>query len=52
MLLKICSIKYVFTNQWPDYRQRVDLIQELRFETATTRVKVSPDGDYVIASGN
>ncbi|KAG6486531.1 hypothetical protein ZIOFF_055107 [Zingiber officinale] len=34
-----------------DYLQRVDLIQELRFETATTRIKASPDGDYVIASG-
>ncbi|XP_064948857.1 uncharacterized protein LOC135598652 [Musa acuminata AAA Group] len=34
-----------------DYPQRVDLIQDLRFETATTKLKVTPDGDYVIASG-
>ncbi|CAL9782433.1 unnamed protein product [Musa acuminata subsp. burmannicoides] len=34
-----------------DYMQRVDLIQDLRFETATTKIKVTPDGDYVIASG-
>ncbi|CAL9147849.1 unnamed protein product, partial [Musa hybrid cultivar] len=33
-----------------DYLQRVDLIQDLRFETATTKLKVTPDGDYVIAS--
>ncbi|KAG0497332.1 hypothetical protein HPP92_002023 [Vanilla planifolia] len=33
------------------YLQRVDLIQDLRFETATSRVKVTPDGEYVIASG-
>ncbi|KAL3641833.1 hypothetical protein CASFOL_012648 [Castilleja foliolosa] len=35
----------------PDYLQRVDLIQDLGFETATSRIKVSPDGEYVIASG-
>ncbi|KAJ6805235.1 nucleolar protein 10 [Iris pallida] len=34
-----------------DYRERVDIIQDLRFETATTRIKVTPDGEYVIASG-
>lgn len=35
----------------PGYMQRVDLIQDLRFETATTRIKVTPDGEYLIASG-
>ncbi|MCE3050818.1 hypothetical protein HAX54_048244 [Datura stramonium] len=35
----------------PNYMQRVDLIQDLRFETATTRIKVTPDGEYLIASG-
>ncbi|XP_073102570.1 uncharacterized protein [Elaeis guineensis] len=34
-----------------DYLQRVDIIQDLRFETATTKIKVTPDGEYVIASG-
>ncbi|KAL3635048.1 hypothetical protein CASFOL_022102 [Castilleja foliolosa] len=34
-----------------DYLQRVDLIQNLGFETATSRIRVSPDGEYVIASG-
>ncbi|KAI7984381.1 Nucleolar protein 10 [Camellia lanceoleosa] len=34
-----------------DYLQRVDLIQDLRFETATSRIKATPDGEYVIASG-
>ncbi|KAJ4806387.1 Embryo sac development arrest 7 [Rhynchospora pubera] len=34
-----------------DYLQRVDLIQNLRFETSTNKIKVTPDGDYVIASG-
>ncbi|XP_017247710.1 uncharacterized protein LOC108218998 isoform X2 [Daucus carota subsp. sativus] len=34
-----------------DYLQRVDLIQDLRFETATTRIKATPDGEYLIASG-
>ncbi|KAJ4775262.1 Embryo sac development arrest 7 [Rhynchospora pubera] len=34
-----------------DYLQRVDLIQNLRFETSTNKIKVTPAGDYVIASG-
>lgn len=32
--------------------QRVDLIQDLRFETATTKIKATPDGEFLIASGN
>ncbi|RWW48009.1 hypothetical protein BHE74_00045970 [Ensete ventricosum] len=40
-----------FMNHQSDYLQRVDLIQDLKFETATTKIKVTPDGDYVIASG-
>ncbi|CAE6076498.1 unnamed protein product [Arabidopsis arenosa] len=35
----------------PHYMQRVELIQELKFETATTRIKATPDGEYLIASG-
>ncbi|KAL3644525.1 hypothetical protein CASFOL_009705 [Castilleja foliolosa] len=34
-----------------NYLQRVDLIHDLGFETATSRIKLSPDGEYVIASG-
>lgn len=34
-----------------DYTQRVDLVQDLRFETATSRIKATPDGEYLIASG-
>lgn len=33
------------------YLQRVELIQDLRFETATTKIKATPDGEYLIASG-
>ncbi|XP_020112876.1 nucleolar protein 10 [Ananas comosus] len=33
------------------YQQRVDLIQDLSFETATTKIKATPNGEYVIASG-
>ncbi|KAL6004523.1 hypothetical protein ACLOJK_005077 [Asimina triloba] len=33
------------------YMQRVDLIQDLRFEIATTRIKATPDGEFIIASG-
>ncbi|CAN1238167.1 Nucleolar protein 10 [Linum grandiflorum] len=35
----------------PNYQQRVELIQDLRFETATSRIKITPNGEYVIASG-
>ncbi|KAM0844842.1 hypothetical protein ACQ4PT_056776 [Festuca glaucescens] len=34
-----------------EYQRRLELIHDLRFETATTRIKVTPDGQYVIASG-
>ncbi|XP_057548925.1 uncharacterized protein LOC130827271 [Amaranthus tricolor] len=34
-----------------DYMRRVELIQDLRFETATTKIKATPDGEFVIASG-
>ncbi|KAK8955582.1 hypothetical protein KSP40_PGU002508 [Platanthera guangdongensis] len=34
-----------------EYLRRVDLIQELKFETATTKIKVTPDGEHLIASG-
>lgn len=45
-----------FTNDFSnikeaDYMQRVDLVQDLRFETATSRIKDTPDGEYLIASG-
>ncbi|XP_021894546.1 nucleolar protein 10-like [Carica papaya] len=35
----------------PNYMQRVELIQDLRFETATTKIKATPDGEFLIASG-
>uniref|UniRef100_A0A0E0L794 Uncharacterized protein n=1 Tax=Oryza punctata TaxID=4537 RepID=A0A0E0L794_ORYPU len=34
-----------------EYQRRLDLIHDLRFETATTKIKVTPDEQYVIASG-
>ncbi|KAL8162958.1 hypothetical protein V2J09_014447 [Rumex salicifolius] len=34
-----------------EYMERVDVLQELKFETATTRIKPTPDGNYLIASG-
>ncbi|XP_030928023.1 ribosome biogenesis protein ENP2-like isoform X1 [Quercus lobata] len=34
-----------------NYSQRVDLIQDLRFETATTKIKATPDGEFLIVSG-
>ncbi|CAL1412616.1 unnamed protein product [Linum trigynum] len=35
----------------PHYQQRVELVQDLRFETATSRIKITPNEEYVIASG-
>ncbi|KNA06837.1 hypothetical protein SOVF_177380 [Spinacia oleracea] len=34
-----------------DYMQRVELIQDLKFETATTKIKATPDGEFLLASG-
>ena len=34
-----------------DYLQRVDLIQDLRFETTTTKIKATLDGEFLIALG-
>ncbi|CAL0317099.1 unnamed protein product [Lupinus luteus] len=33
------------------YTQNVQLLEDLRFTTATTKIKATPDGEYVIASG-
>ena len=37
--------------QMLDYQRRVELIQDLWFETATTKIKATPDGEFLIASG-
>ncbi|KAI4348607.1 hypothetical protein L6164_009314 [Bauhinia variegata] len=34
-----------------NYTQNVQLLQDLRFETATTKIKATPNGEYLIASG-
>uniref|UniRef100_A0A803KXH6 Nucleolar protein 10 n=1 Tax=Chenopodium quinoa TaxID=63459 RepID=A0A803KXH6_CHEQI len=34
-----------------EYSQRVELIQDLNFETATTKIKATPDGEFLLASG-
>ncbi|XP_078447931.1 embryo sac development arrest 7 [Wolffia australiana] len=34
-----------------EFRRRLDVIHDLKFETATSRIKVTPDGEYVVASG-
>jgi len=34
-----------------EYQRRLDLIHDLRFETATTKIKLTPDDQFVIASG-
>lgn len=31
--------------------ERVQLIEDLSFETATTKIKETPDGEFLIASG-
>ena len=52
MILIIYSV-FVLFLLYPllDYLQRVDLIQDLKFETATTKIKATPDGEFLIASG-
>ncbi|OMO65302.1 pre-rRNA-processing protein ESF1 [Corchorus olitorius] len=34
-----------------NYMERLELIQDLRFETATSKIKITPDGEFLIASG-
>ncbi|KAG8479720.1 hypothetical protein CXB51_029216 [Gossypium anomalum] len=34
-----------------NYTERLELIQDLRFETATSKIRITPDGEYLIASG-
>lgn len=34
-----------------EFRRRIDLIQDLNFNTASTRIKSTPDGEYIIVSG-
>lgn len=34
-----------------DYRNRIDLIQDLDFAISAQRIKVSPDQHYIVASG-
>eukprot|EP00439_Symbiodinium_sp_Y106_P031879 s4195_g3.t2 len=34
-----------------DFRKRIDLIQDFEFNVASSRVKVSPDGQYVLSTG-
>ncbi|XP_061356188.1 uncharacterized protein LOC133300623 [Gastrolobium bilobum] len=33
------------------YTQNLQLLEDLRFATATTKIKATPDGEYIIASG-
>ena len=34
-----------------EYRNRIDLVQDLEFTVASHRIRVSPDQGYIIASG-
>lgn len=34
-----------------NYTERLELIQDLRFETATSKIKITPDGEFLIVSG-
>ena len=49
IIFSVCVLFFLYPLI--DYLQRVDLIQDLRFETATTKIKATPDGEYLIASG-
>lgn len=34
-----------------EYRNRIDLIQDMDFKISSQRIKVSPDQNYIVASG-
>ncbi|XVF56273.1 hypothetical protein PTKIN_Ptkin06aG0105700 [Pterospermum kingtungense] len=38
-------------RQDKNYTERLELIQDLRFETSTSKIKITPDGEFLIASG-
>eukprot|EP00897_Mesotaenium_endlicherianum_P005033 jgi/Mesen1/4558/ME000232S03820 len=35
-----------------DYVRRIELVQDMEFNTAATKIKATPDGEYLIASGD
>ena len=43
--------KQISLKQNQEYKKRIELIQGFEFPTACTRVRVSPDLDYIIATG-
>lgn len=47
-----CLFCFVFLFRFSlGYTQNVQLIEDLRFTTATTKIKATPDGEFIIASG-
>uniref|UniRef100_B9H8U1 Nucleolar protein 10-like N-terminal domain-containing protein n=1 Tax=Populus trichocarpa TaxID=3694 RepID=B9H8U1_POPTR len=34
-----------------DYQQKIELVQDVTFPTAMSRIKATPDGEFLIASG-
>jgi ribosome biogenesis protein ENP2 len=34
-----------------DYTRRIDLVQDFDFPEASNRIKISPDGKYILATG-
>eukprot|EP00931_Biecheleriopsis_adriatica_P041216 TRINITY_DN23588_c0_g1_i1.p1 TRINITY_DN23588_c0_g1~~TRINITY_DN23588_c0_g1_i1.p1 ORF type:complete len:540 (-),score=149.68 TRINITY_DN23588_c0_g1_i1:117-1736(-) len=34
-----------------DFKKRIDLIQDFEFNVASSRVRVTPDGEYILATG-
>lgn len=43
--------KKIKLKQLEEYRNRIDLIQDMDFKVSCNRVKVSPDQNYIVASG-
>ncbi|PKI50858.1 hypothetical protein CRG98_028765 [Punica granatum] len=47
----INGVKMYSVSSQNQYMQRMRLLEDMRFETATTKIKATPDGEFLIASG-
>ena len=45
-MIKVCMLLL-----WLDYTKRIDLVQDFEFPEASNRIKMSPDGKYILATG-
>lgn len=50
-MIAMCKSMNVIGYFCADYTRRIELIQDMSFETAATRIKSTPDNEFIIVSG-